>query len=312
MDGIDQRVETCIMHGVVPIANRSPDVQTISRSNKFEQEHRSGWHAQLQLEYSAADGATRITRREHSGPLAIQKSLYPEGRAVCHSLILHPPSGIVGGDRLDIDIGVNRAAHALITMPGATRWYRSAGATSNQRVQIVLGRDAMLEWLPPETIVYNGAIAQMQTDVTLDAGARYLGWEIMCLGRTAAGEQFLNGSLRQHSEIRIGDELIWDERCRLAGDAQLLRSVVGLGGAPVTATLLAAGLKIPKEILSRCRAHAVDGAARVGVSAIDALFVARYIGASSEQARAYFVSLWRELRPLLAGRAAVTPRIWNT
>jgi urease accessory protein len=271
-----------------------------------------GWRARLQLEYSAADGATRLSRREHSGPLTVQKPLYPEGPGVCHSLILHPPSGIVGGDTLEIDIGVNRAAHALITMPGATRWYRSAGAVATQAVTFNLGREAVLEWLPPETIIYNAAIARMQTSVRLAAGARYIGWEILCLGRTAAGEKFLDGRLQQHTEIRIGDALVWDERCRLAGDSPLLQSAVGLGGAPVSATMLAAGMKIPAEILARCRAQTVDGPARVGVSVIDALLVARYVGSSTEQARAYFVALWRELRPLLAGRDAVTPRIWNT
>ena len=270
-----------------------------------------GWRACLHLEYSAVDGATRVSRREHSGPLTVQKPLYPEGPAVCHSLILHPPSGIVGGDSLEIDVGVNRAAHALITMPGATRWYGSAGATATQRMRFTLGRDAVLEWLPPETIVYSGAIARMQTTVNLEAGARYIGWEILCLGRTASGERFDAGLLRQQTAIYAGDALLWDERARISGDAPLMQSAAGLGGAPVSATMLAAGSKIPAEVITRCRALSAKGA-RVGVSAIDTLTVARYVGGSTEQARAYFVELWRELRPLLAGREAVTPRIWNT
>ncbi len=270
-----------------------------------------GWHARLHLEYGAVDGATRISRREHSGPLTVQKPLYPEGAAVCHSLILHPPSGIVGGDTLEINVGVNRAAHALITMPGATRWYGSAGATATQRMNFALGRDAVLEWLPPETIVYSGAIARMQTMVNIESGARYIGWEILCLGRTASGERFDAGLLRQQTAIHAGDALLWDERARIAGDAPLMHSAAGLGGAPVSATLLAVGAKMPAEVMTRCRALTAEGA-RVGVSAIDTLTVARYVGGSTEQARAYFVALWRELRPLLAGRDAVTPRIWNT
>lgn len=271
-----------------------------------------GWRARLDLEYSMADGCTHLTRREHSGPLAIQKPLYPEGKAVCHSLILHPPSGIVGGDTLDISVAARAGAQALITMPGATRWYRSAGEAAHQNVTIALGRDAMLEWLPPETIVYDGAQPRMQTGVSLEAGARYIGWEILCLGRTASGEKFLQGQLRQHTELSIGGETVWDERANLAGDSPLLYSAAGLGACAVNATMLAAGAKIPPEVLARCRAHAVDGGARTGVSVIDKLLVARYVGGSTEQARAYFVSLWQELRPLLAGRAAVTPRIWNT
>jgi urease accessory protein len=272
----------------------------------------SGWHARLDLQYSMADGGTRLTRREHSGPLTVQKPLYPEGKAVCHSLILHPPSGIVGGDTLEISVAANTGAQALITMPGATRWYRSGGASAHQHVTIALGRDAMVEWLPPETIIYNGALVRMENKVSLAVGARYIGWEILCLGRTASGEKFLHGGLRQHTELAIGGETVWDERVNLSGDSPLLSSLVGLGGAAVTATMLAAGTKIPPEVLARCRAHAVDGGARTGISVINSLLVARYVGGSTEQARAWFVALWQELRPLLAGRAAVTPRIWNT
>lgn len=271
-----------------------------------------GWRARLSLGYDAVDGTTRLIRRDHQGPLLVQKALYPEGPGVCHSLILHPPSGIVGGDRLEISVDAKAAAHALITMPGATRWYGSLGETAVQALNIEVARDAVVEWLPPETIIFDHAIAKLQSKITLEAGARYTGWEIVCLGRTAAGEKFANGRLQQQTELRLAGELLWDERARLEGDAALLQSPAGLAGAPVYATLLAAGAKIPAELLARCREHNVDGGARYGVSVMDNLLVARYVGASCEQARAYFIALWRELRPLLAGRAAVTPRIWTT
>jgi urease accessory protein len=273
---------------------------------------RKGWQARLALGYAARNGETLLVRREHAGPLTVQKALYPEGRAVCHTLILHPPSGIAGGDHLEFDIEVRQGAHALLTMPGATRWYRSAGNAAGQRVGFRVERDAVLEWLPPETIFFNDANAGLHNDIALEAGARYIGWEILCFGRTASGERFADGQLRQQTQIRIAGEPVWDERLRLAGGSPLMQAAAGLGGATVSATLLAAGVKLPAEILARCREHTVQGGARAGVSAIDTLFVARYLGDSSEQAREYFVSLWRELRPLLAGRAAVTPRIWNT
>jgi len=271
-----------------------------------------GWRARLALAYDAVDGTTRLIRRDHQGPLLVQKALYPEGPGVCHSLILHPPSGIVGGDRLDISVNAQAAAHALITMPGATRWYGSLGETAVQTLNIEVARDAVVEWLPPETIIFDHAIARLQTRITLDAGARYTGWEMVCLGRTAAGETFSSGRLQQQTELRLAGELLWDERARIDGDSALLRSAAGLAGAPVYATMLAAGAKIPAELLACCREHSVAGGARCAVSVMENLFVARYVGASCEQARAYFVALWRELRPLLAGRAAVTPRIWTT
>ena len=298
------------MQAAMSIVSAAPAVLTARLQEPAP--HGRGWRARLVLEYGADNGETRLLKREHAGPLVVQKALYPEGRSVCHSLILHPPSGIVGGDRLDIDIGVQQGAHALVTMPGATRWYRSDGETAVQTINLRLDRDAVFEWLPPETIIFNNAIAQLRSQITLAAGARYTGWEIVCLGRTASGEKFTSGSLRQQTTIKISDELVWDERVRLSGGSPLLYSAVGLGAAPVSATMLAAGVKISSEVLARCRGHLVQGAARAGVSAIDALFVARYVGASVEQAREYFVSLWRELRPVFGGRAVVTPRIWNT
>ncbi len=313
MDGIDRLAETCIMQADMSIVSEARAAPAILAAHASEPEpHGRGWRARLALEYGADNGETRLLKREHEGPLTVQKALYPEGRSVCHSLILHPPSGIVGGDRLDIGIGVQQGAHALVTMPGATRWYRSEGETAVQTINVRLGRDAVFEWLPPETIMFNNAIAQLRSHITLEAGARYTGWEILCLGRTASGEKFASGSLRQQTTIRIGGELVWDERVRLSGNSPLLHSAVGLGAAPVTATMLAAGMKIPTEVLTRCRGQAVQGGARAGVSAIDTLFVARYVGPSTEQAREYFISLWRELRPIFAGRAAATPRIWNT
>ena len=271
-----------------------------------------GWRARLALAYGATARGTRLLKREHSGPLTVQKALYPEGQAVCHTLVLHPPSGIVGGDRLEFDVDVRDRAHALITMPGATRWYKSAGEEAVQKLDVHVAASGVLEWLPPETIIFNCANARMQTRIALEPGARYTGWEILCLGRTASGETFADGLLRQHTAITVGSALVWDERLRLAGDAPLLRSAVGLSSAPVSATLLAAGVKVPAELLARCREISAQGTARAGVSAMDAVFVARYVGTSSEQAREYFVALWRVLRPLMAGREAVTPRIWNT
>ena len=79
------------------------------------------WHAQLNLDYRL-DAQRTVLRHEHSGPLRIFKSLYPEGDGICHNVIIHPPGGLVGGDVLDVQVHVGRGAHGLISTPGATRW----------------------------------------------------------------------------------------------------------------------------------------------------------------------------------------------
>ncbi len=270
-----------------------------------------GWNARLELEYAWSEGRTAPQRRVHSGPLAVQKALYPEGPGVCHTLILHPPGGIVGGDTIAVEVKLNAGSHVLITKPGAGKWYRSA-MVATQRLDVQVAQDAMLEWLEPETIMFNGARANLRAAVELAPGGRYFGWEIICLGRTAAGETFDTGAIHQTTAISIAGELIWHERCRLSGSSPLLDSPVGLAGMPVSAVLLAAGKSVPAALLAQCRSIIADAPARTGISAIAGLLVARYVGLSGEQAKNYFVALWRVLRPFMAGRAAVMPRIWNT
>ena len=273
---------------------------------------REGWRARLQLEYAVARARTALTRRTHSGPLIVQKALYPEGPEVCHTLILHPPGGIVGNDMLAVDVKLNTGAQVLITMPGATKWYRTPDAAATQHLDVEVGAGATLEWLPPETIVFDRAAVRMHTSVDVAAGGAYLGWEVLCLGRTASGETFNAGDIRQTTEISVGGELLWSERCRLDGGSRLLASAAGLGGAPVSAILLAAGQTATSALVAKCRGIKLDGPARSGITAMPNIFVARYLGHSSEQAKCYFIDLWRLLRPCFTGREAVTPRIWTT
>jgi urease accessory protein len=273
----------------------------------------SAWQASLALGFSRRDDSTVLVRREHRGPLRVQKALYPEGPGLCHAIVLHPPSGIVGGDRLQIDVAVGCAAQALLTTPGAGKWYRSAGPIAEQVVSVKVGAGATAEWLPQESIVFSGAQARMCTTVELDPGARYIGVETLCLGRRASGEKFDRGNLRVASDIRIGGALLWQERGRIAGDSPLLQSPIGLAGYSVCSTVLAAGMSIPAKTLADCRAAgSKEPGAQWGVSAMPNLFVGRYLGHSAEAAREWFVELWQHLRPIMVGRDAVVPRIWNT
>lgn len=273
----------------------------------------ASWQASLALGFSRREDATVLARREHRGPLRVQKALYPEGPGLCHAIVLHPPSGIVGGDRLQVDVELGSDARALLTTPGAGKWYRSAGPIAEQWVHLKVGAGATAEWLPQESIVFSGAQARMGINVELESGARYIGVETLCLGRRASGEHFERGSLRLASDIRIDGRLLWQERGRIAGDSPLLHSPIGLAGYSVCSTVLAAGMDLPAQTLAACRAAgSMEVAAQWGVSAMPGLFVGRYLGHSAEAARDWFVMLWQHLRPIIVGREAVIPRIWNT
>lgn len=272
---------------------------------------RGGWQARLELDFQRRGNGTTLTRRRHHGPLCIQRPLYPEGPDVCHAIVLHPPGGIAGGDELALDIDVGPGAHALLTTPGATKWYRSEARPARQTLNLRAAAGAVAEWLPQESIVFEGAHAEMVNRVDLARGAVFVGWEVLCLGRTARGETFGRGLLRMHTELCREGRPIWLERALIGGDSQVLRAAAGLAGHSVSGTLLAAGDGLTAELVEACRGIEA-GRALAGVTLLPGLLVARYLGGSTEQARDYFTRIWHTLREPLMQRIPMTPRIWNT
>ena len=271
----------------------------------------TGWKAELALGFERRGAKSVLAARRHDGPLALQKPLYPEGEGVCHAIVLHPPGGIAGGDELEIAARVGEGAHALLTTPGAGKWYRSAGAWARQSLGFEVARCACLEWLPQETIVFDGALAGMRSEVRLEGDARFIGWEILCLGRTGSGERFARGACRLATDVMREGRLLWHERGRIEGGSPLLESAAGLRGEPVAGTLLAAAPEIDDRLIAACR-EVLPVAGEGAVTRLPGLLVARYLGVSSESARNWFIALWRVLRPVLAGREGIEPRIWRT
>ena len=272
----------------------------------------TGWEAQLDLRYAKGDHGTILIKREHRGPLLVQKPFYPEGPDVCHSILVHPPGGIVAGDRLAINVTVESGAHALITTPGATKWYRSEGAQAEQHIAINVAAGANLEWLPQEAIVFNSAIAKQTISIKLADQANFLAWDILVLGRVAAQERFSQGTYNQAWTITRNGQPLWIERGQLRGDSKLLSSSVGLADYPVVATLLAVGDAPSGALVAACRAITSCESARVSISVLPQVLCARVLGRSAEQAKMWLQSIWHELRPYYFGRAGHTPRIWST
>lgn len=283
-------------------------------------EGRAGWEAKLTLGYQRRGERSVLAKREHFGPLRVQRDLYPEGAATCHTIIVHPPGGIAGGDQLSVHASLEQGSAALLTTPGAGKWYRSAGAGARQSLHFDIGCDAVLEWLPQENIVFRGAVADMNTTVNLQGNGVYLGWEVLCLGRIASGERFDSGSLGTRTELLREGRRLWLEQGRLRGGDPLLASPVGLAGHSVCATLLAAGVLwnsydksgASGELLAACRAVSSGEGALAGVTQVPGVLIARWLGDSSEDARRYFTALWMLLRPAMKNAAAQLPRIWSS
>lgn len=267
-----------------------------------------GWRARLDLCFGVRAGRTVPTARSHHGPLRVQKPFHPEG-GVCHTYILHPPGGVVGGDRLDIGIDVDTAAHALVTTPASTKFYRSAGAWAEQQQTLRVAGDATLEWLPQDTILFDASRVHLGTRVELEHGARFVGWEIICLGRPAAGEGFDHGHCRQRFELWRAGQPLMIERSRFQGGTAALQQPWGLDGHTVSGTLVAT--PAGRSELDAVRAGTVTGSGLTATLIGDVL-ICRYRGDQGGEARQLFADAWAALRPNVVGRVACAPRIWNT
>ena len=263
------------------------------------------WKATLRLDYSR-EGGRSVARFAHDGPLRILQSLWPEGDAVCHNVLVHPPGGLVGGDTLQVDVRAAEGSHGLVTTPGASRFYRSEGATALQDVWLRVDAGARLEWLPLEALYYSGCRAENRLRMELAPGAELLGWDIAALGLPQAGQPFARGSVLQHLELAGS----WLDRGRIAAeDHRLLDGPLGLAGHRCLASLFfCAGTDI-----GRARREALLDAAR---AVIEPHALARTAGATAPGPQVVVV---RVLAPLVepalqllkAVRRAWRPLLWE-
>ena len=273
------------------------------------------WHASLQLDYTL-EGTRTVARHAHNGPLHILQSLYPEGDAVCHNVLAHPPGGLVGGDTLDITATVGPGAHGLVTTPGATRFYRSTGERALQRTHLTLAEGARLEWLPLEALCYNACNAENHLTLNLAPGAECMGWDVTALGLPHAGQPFETGRFVQHIEAPGR----WLERGVInAADHRLLESPLGLAGHRCMASLFF----VTGRPLDRARRDTALDAAR---AVMDAHALKATAGATSPNGQVVVVrALAPQVEPAMqllrqvraAWRAALwqlcaePPRIWS-
>jgi urease accessory protein len=277
------------------------------------------WHARLELEFTSGyAGKTVLSHRRHDGPLLVQKALYPEGLHTCHASILHPPSGIAGGDQLTITIQVHEHAHAVINTPGATRWYKSNGKASAQRVTLTVQKNAKLDWLPQENIVFEDADATTQTIIALHSGARVVGWEIVQLGSVCASEHWHSGQVSMDLSLTLDDRLLWIDTGRLNAQHRLRKSQSGMASFPVAATLWAFGPQLNDNICEQISLSLPwHDSLRAGFTQIQkgdrqALTLIRVLGKHVQEVRALLIELWAQLRPLTLGIPAKPIRLWAT
>jgi urease accessory protein len=280
---------------------------------KSEQAEPKPWHGCLRLRYARCREQTQVAHAYATAPLKLQRSFYPEGPQICHSVILHTAGGIVGGDRLAFEIELEPQTHALITTPTASKLYRSNGLEAQQSLQIRIGAGARLEWLPQETIVFAGAIYRQQAQIELTPTATWLGWEIVRFGRTARGEHFVQGHWRSQTEVWQSGRLLWTERAYLPGHPELLQSSCGLAGCSVVASLVFVGQEIPIDLITAIRQDwsSLPIGTELGITRLLSGVLCRYRGHSTIEARNYLLKVWHHLRAYTIDTPISIPRVWQ-
>jgi len=287
-----------------------------------------GWQGNLELVYAKNNTKTQLIHSLGKAPLKVQRPFYPEGEKICHSVVLHTAGGMVGGDTLRENIYLQKNAQVLITTAAAQKIYRSNGATAKQTIDIKIDEGANLEWLPLETIVFNGGIYQQKLRVELTPGGSWLGWEITRFGRTARGERFVTGEWRSHTEVWQQGKPLWIDRQWLPAGEEIINSPHGLAGKPIVGSMIFIGQPVCQEIINKARSLWDDlpcfnpphpafekgenmqrGEAGVTTTLGEGL-LCRYRGFSSAEVRQWFMEVWQLLRLSVFQRQIIKPRIW--
>jgi urease accessory protein len=279
------------------------------------------WLAKFSANFVHIDGCTRLGKTEHYGPLRVQRPFFPEGLACLHLYLLHPPGGLVGGDRLAVDLTVSAAAHVVMTTPSAGKMYRNiSGLKQGQYTSISVANKAIMEYFPQENIIFNGAEGEITTQVDLTGDGLFIGWEIACLGMQASKEEFEEGELKLALVIRHNGKPLFLDRLKIDSSSALQLSKAGLQGRSVIGTFV-----ITTTVIDDCKdkvtawqqqINQCDNnkhiSCSVGATQKPGVFVVRMLSDNSESVRRSFEALWAMLRPQIINKNACRPRIWNT
>ncbi len=288
-------------------SSSNQSLESLSKPDQLQQ-----WRASLSLIFSAKNQKTVLSKNLHMGPLLVQKPFYPESPKVCHVYLLHPPGGVVHGDQLNIDAIIEPFAHALITTPAAGKFYRSDGQFASLNQTLNVHESAKLEWLPQETLLFNDSKVHLKTQIKLAKNARFIGWEMLCLGRKASSEPYTLGLCRQKFELWRDNIPLFIERCQIDGQSDMLKKKWGMDHWPLTATLVATDctkveLKSVQDLLAT-----MDVKGHISVTLKEELLICRFLGEQAEHARNCFIQIWTLIRPTVINEKVHIPRIWNT
>jgi urease accessory protein len=282
------------------------------------------WLANYQAQLVYLDDKTRLGKTSHFGPLRVQRPFYPEGDCCAHLYLLHPPGGLVAGDYLTIGLHLHPYAQALMTTPSAGKIYNNITERKQfQKVSLKIEDSAVLEWMPQETLVFDGAEGELITEVELVDNAQFMGWDIVCLGRPSSKDWFERGRVRQVLSIKRNGLPLFIERNTITADSDIMQDKAGLASQAVFGSFVLTNNddRIPeldeeqRESLENIAARTAETGQAKGLVAVThkpGLVIVRYLGPCADNAKKVFIKYWQWMRPFVNGREACPPRIWNT
>lgn len=272
----------------------------------------SAVRGRAEIGFVRKDGATRLAHLYQSDPLRV---LFPNTIAleVPLAVVVVTSGGIVGGDSLEVAGEVGVGAKAAFMAQAAEKVYRSAGSVSTVSVRLTAGADAWLEWLPQETILFDGAKLRRETAVDIDPSAQAMVGEMLVFGRIARGERFSRGLARDAWEVRIGGRLAWVDALHLEGDvAATLADPACFDGATAAATFVHVGRDAPDRLeLARSLLPAGDDfRLRAGATVVGGLLLARWLARDALALRTAYGAFWAAFRAKVSGLPAEVPKLW--
>jgi urease accessory protein len=287
---------------------------------KLEAAPQKKWFASLLLEFqkSSVNTKTILRSKSHYGPLLVQKTLYPEGNDVCHTVILHPPAGIAGGDHLEIQTRHARNTQVVITNPGATKWYKANGLTSSQVIKITLEERAHLDFLPQENIFFDETNACSELQMNLQSTSSMMGWDISQFGRGIAGHTWQNSNYRADIKFYLENRLMWVEANQISSkdlvnlskcllDQKRVMGVMWLSSPNASQDLLEKIAEdLPWSNQLRC------GATKIALSSEYGIILIRGISDEVEPLKECFIDIWLRYRYAISGIDAKALRLWKT
>lgn len=262
------------------------------------------------IAFACRAGITHLKTLYHRAPLRVLFP-HPTPGDVPLAALVTTSGGLVGGDRLSVRAAALDGARALVTAQAAEKVYRSAGADVSVDMDLVTGAGAWLEWLPQETILFDGARLHRLTRIHAATGSRLLAGEMLAFGRAARGEQLCTGLVRDAWEVVYGGRLVWADAFQLEGDLHgLLEHPAGLAGAKACATAVYVAEDAAAH-LTAARGMLDNSGVRVAATCVGGVLVVRWHGADGAAVRRSFGSFWSAFRCTVGGLPPCLPRLWH-